>query len=84
MTEAEKRIWMFLREQKDTWLRQKLINNYIVDFYCSKYQLVVEVDGETHGTKEEMEYDKRRTDFLESLSLRVIRFTNIEVYESYE
>ena len=67
MTEAEKRIWIFLREQKDPWLRQKPISNYIVDFYCSKYQLVVEIDGETHGTKEEIEYDTRRTDFLESL-----------------
>lgn len=44
MTEAEKKLWLFLRSQEETWNRQKPIDNFIVDFYCSKYCLVIEVD----------------------------------------
>ncbi len=84
MPEAEKKLWLFLRWTDITWLRQKPIDNYIVDFYCSKYQLVIEIDGATHGTIEEKKYDAERTKILESYWFQVIRFMNIEVYESYD
>ena len=48
MTNAEKKLWIFLRNTNERWLRQKPLDNYIVDFYCSEYQLVIEIDGETH------------------------------------
>ncbi len=84
MPEAEKKLWLFLRWINKTWLRQKPIDNYIVDFYCSEYRLIIEIDGATHGTIEEKEYDKKRTEKLESYWLRVIRYMNTEIYESYE
>jgi very-short-patch-repair endonuclease len=50
-----------------------------VDFYCSKAKLVIEVDGDSHNTKDGIEYDEQRTAVLESFGLEVIRFTNDEV-----
>ncbi len=67
MTEAEKKIWLFLRSQKEVWNRQKPIEHFIVDFYCSKYNLVIEIDGATHSTDEEKLYDTYRTEILEKL-----------------
>lgn len=84
MTEAEKKLWLFLKQQPEVWNRQKPIEHFIVDFYCSKYNLVIEVDGVTHGTEEEKMYDAHRTEILETLGLTVVRFTNEEVYKSYE
>jgi very-short-patch-repair endonuclease len=83
-TEAEKKIWLFLKNRDETWNRQKPIEHFIVDFYCSKYNLIIEVDGATHSSKEEQDYDNYRTEILEKLWLKVIRFTNEEVYNSYE
>ncbi len=84
MTEAEKKLWLFLKQQQETWNRQKPIEHFIVDFYCSRYNIVIEVDGATHGTEEEKMYDAYRTEILETLWLTVVRFTNEEVYKSYE
>ena len=67
MTEAEKKLWLFLRSREEVWNRQKPIEHFIVDFYCSKYELVIEVDGATHSTEEEKKYDIYRTEILEKL-----------------
>jgi len=84
-TPAEKKFWYdFLRNFKYRVLRQRPIDNYIVDFYCSQLKLVVEIDGETHFTDEEMKYDEARTKTLEGYGLRVIRFTNQEVLNNFE
>lgn len=53
--------------------RQKIIGNYIVDFYCPALQLVVEIDGSSHNDK--IEYDKERDNFLESLNLKIIHYS---------
>lgn len=66
------------------FMRQKPINNYIVDFYCSKLQLVIEVDGETHLYDEAREKDERRQDKLESLGLQFLRFDDLEVKQNIE
>ena len=58
-------------------MRQKPIGTYIVDFYCSKLKLVIEIDGESHSGK--FDYDMRRQQFLESMGLTVLRFNDIEV-----
>ena len=58
-------------------MRQKPIGNYIVDFYCSKLKLVIEIDGESHDGK--FQYDAERQRFLESIGLSVLRFNDIDV-----
>lgn len=57
--------------------RQKPIENYIVDFYCNKLSLVIEIDGESHHGK--VSSDMRRQQFLESLGLTVLRFNDADV-----
>lgn len=65
--------------------RQKPIDHYIVDFYCAKEALVIELDWESHDTPEAQEYDLYRTEILEQVyNLKVIRFTNDEVFHSLE
>ncbi len=85
MTAAEKKIWYeFLRLQSVRVLRQRPIDNYIVDFYCASAKLVIEIDGNTHSTEQEKEYDEIRTKVLEGYGLKVIRFTNDEVLNDFE
>ena len=85
MTLAEKRLWLeYLRYFPLKVLRQKPIKNYIVDFYCPKLNLVIEVDGETHVQQNDLDYDKNRTEELEKLGLKVIRFWNYEIMEGLE
>ena len=57
--------------------RQKPIGNYIVDFYCSKLKLVIEIDGCSHDNK--IEYDRKRQYFLEKIGLAVLRFYDLDV-----
>lgn len=57
--------------------RQRIIDHYIVDFYVKKLGLVVEIDGESHNDKEE--YDKQRSQKLESFGLKIFRTTNFRV-----
>ena len=85
MTAAEKKLWYeYLRNHKYIFKRQKPIDNYIVDFYCSKLKLVIEIDGETHLSKKEKEDDKERTRILESYGLKVLRFWNDDVLNGIE
>jgi very-short-patch-repair endonuclease len=85
MTAAERKLWHeFLRGHHLRWLRQKPLGNYIVDFYCSEKQLVIEVDGDSHFTADAQEYDAQRTDFLNGYGLKVIRFTNNDVQQQFE
>ena len=85
MTKAEKELWYhYLRYNRLTFHRQKIIENYIVDFYCSKALLVIEIDGDSHFTNEAIEYDFNRTAILEAYGIKVIRFTNYEVINDFE
>jgi very-short-patch-repair endonuclease len=59
------------------FMRQKPIGAYVVDFYCSKFRLVIEIDGESHSGK--FDYDMERQQFLESVGLTVLRFNDTEV-----
>ncbi len=80
MTPAEKRLWYgCLRTFPYRVLRQRPIDNYIVDFYCPALRLVIEIDGESHFTEDGKEFDGRRTEVLTAYGLRVVRFTNREV-----
>lgn len=84
MTPAEKKLWYFLKTLPRRFRRQRPIGNYIVDFYCPEAKLVIEVDGESHFTEQGQAYDAKRTTYLESLGLRVVRFTNAEVTQNLE
>lgn len=80
MTEAEWKIWNLVLKWDKTWyrfLRQKLVWNYILDFYCSKLKLCIEIDDSSHDWK--WEYDETRTKYLNSLWIEVIRYTNNEI-----
>jgi very-short-patch-repair endonuclease len=82
MTDAEKHLWAKIRMKQlkgYQFYRQKPIGDYIVDFYCPRAKLVIEVDGSQHFSDEMTEYDRIRDEYLSSLGLRVLRFTNTDV-----
>ena len=77
MTPEEKMIWyQFLKRLPYTVNRQKLIGNYIVDFYIAEKRIVIEIDGVQHNTKENEEKDKERDAELNKLDIQVLRYTN--------
>lgn len=81
MTDAEKLLWSKLRGRQlknHQFYRQKIIGNYIVDFYCPKGSLVVELDGGQHYTEEGKANDKTRDDYLATIGIKVLRFSDIE------
>ncbi|BCL39227.1 endonuclease domain-containing protein [Nostoc sp. MS1] len=85
MTSAERKLWYgYLKNFKFRVLRQRPINHFIVDFYCSTLQLVIEIDGDSHFTDEAQDYDKERTHILEGYGLKVIRFTNSQVLNEFD
>ena len=80
LTKEERRLWYgYLRTYPVKFLRQKILGNYIVDFYCAKAKLIVELDGSQHYEEKGMEYDAERTAFLEQYGIRVLRIPNNEV-----
>lgn len=83
-TAEENKLWYeFLRTYPLRFNRQRIIGNYIVDFYCAKAKIVVELDGSQHYDPKKIKSDAERTKFLETLGLKVIRFTNLEVKENF-
>jgi len=79
-TRHENRLWYeFLKNYPVQFNRQKVILNYIVDFYCDAARLVVELDGIQHTTDEGREADAERTARLEALDIKVIRFSNAAI-----
>ena len=80
MTKQEKHLWHdFLKLQTHQFYRQRIIGDYIADFYCPATKLVIELDGSQHYENEALEYDAIRTVYMNSLGLKVLRFTNVEV-----
>ena len=78
---AETKLWTQLRDRKlDGWKfrRQQPIAPFIADFYCAELKLIVEIDGDSHGQREE--YDASRTRHLERDGCHVIRFVNDDVF----
>ncbi|WP_439132554.1 DUF559 domain-containing protein [Polaribacter sp.] len=80
-TEAEQMLWEQLRTKKldAKFRRQHIVDEFIVDFICIEKNLIIEVDGNNHNTKEQQEADNLRTKILNDLGYKVIRFTNEEV-----
>ena len=84
LTKEEAHLWyQFLCRYPVRFRRQYIIGNYIVDFYCHQAKLVIELDGSQHYSPEEMEYDKKRTTFLETQKLQVLRFSNLDVIKKF-
>ena len=81
-TDPEKYLWYELKGKQLKGIkfrRQYSIGNYIADFYSPKERLVIELDGAQHEEEEHKVYDARRTEYFNSLGIRVIRFKNEEV-----
>lgn len=89
MTETEVRLWNRIRRKQINnlqFFRQRPIGNFVVDFYCPKKKLVIEVDGGQHfWDGENIKRDLERDDYLKNkLNLKVLRFSNVEVYNNME
>ncbi len=84
MTEAEKLLWVELKSRKlgVRFLRQYSIDKFVVDFYCPEIKLAIEVDGITHNSPEEIEYDTYRQGEIENHKITFARFTNQQVYNN--
>ena len=84
MTPWERKLWYeFLRDYPLRFQRQKAIGNYIVDFYCAKAGLVIELDGGGHYTAEQTEKDNIRTKDLANMKLSVIRICNLDIDRNF-
>ena len=87
MTDAETMLWSRLRSRQirgKQFYRQKIIGEYIADFYCPKLQLVIEVDGGQHYTEEGKEKDRQRDKQMTEVGVRVLRFSDRDVLENIE
>jgi len=85
MTDAERLLWSKLRRKQLKSLqiyRQRIIGNYIVDFYCPKANLIIEIDGGQHYSVEGIREDKIRDDYMRNKGFKVLRFSDKEVFEN--
>ena len=84
MTKQERHLWYdFLKGYQVRFLRQKVIDDYIVDFYCSQAELVIELDGSQHYSESGILKDRIRTERLEKRNLTVLRIPNNEVDKNF-
>ena len=84
ITSWERKLWYeFLRDYPIRFQRQKAIGNYIVDFYCAKAKLVIELDGGGHYNIDQTKKDKVRTKELENMSLTVLRICNLDISRNF-
>ena len=85
MTDEEKHLWYdFLKKLPVTVNRQKVIGNYIADFYIAGAKTVVELDGAQHYEEDASEYDAERDSYMKGLGLSVLRFTNRDVNGNFD
>ena len=84
-TKQENRLWYeFLREFRPRFTRQRIVGAYILDFYCGKAKIAVELDGLQHYQPDAIEYDEIRTKYLNELGIKVIRIPNVEIDNNFE
>lgn len=87
MPKAEVILWAHLKNKQlhgYKFRRQYSVGPYIVDFYCPRLKLAIEIDGPTHFTKQAKRYDLQRQRYIESFGIRFLRVTNLDVYENIE
>ena len=84
MTKQERKLWYeYLKKSNYKWYKQRRIGNYIVDFYCDKLRLVLEIDGSQHYEEEQKEYDKARTKMLNACGISVLRIANNKIDDNF-
>lgn len=81
MTEPEKKLWDYLKLKPKGYKfrRQHPIAGYVLDFYCHKLRLSIEIDGAYHLKNEQREKDNERTEYLNQIGITEIRFSNEQV-----
>ena len=85
MTKQEKHLWYdFLQNYPIKIYKQRIIDNFIADFYCHQAKLVIEIDGAQHYTPDGKSYDQFRTDILNEYGLLVLRFTNEDINKRFK
>ena len=87
MTDAEQLIWSKIRRKQISdfqFYRQKNIGHYIVDFYCPKGKLIVEIDGGQHYQIDGMKKDQKRDSYLQQLGFSVLRFSDIDALKNID
>jgi very-short-patch-repair endonuclease len=85
MTKAEVLLWLRLKNKQVLgyrFLRQYSVDRYVLDFYCPKLRLAIEVDGESHFVEGAEEYDRERQQYIEALGIKFLRFLNTEIYQN--
>ena len=83
MTREEKQLWYhFLREYPVRFRRQVTCGNYILDFYCAKAKVAIELDGSQHFETYVMSYDRERTAYLNKIGVHVMRIPNNEIWRN--
>ena len=85
MTNEEKHLWYdFFKKLSVTVKRQKVIGNYIVDFYIATCKIAVELDGSQHYEDGKIEKDKIRDEYLKNLGIKVLRYSNKDINQNFE
>ena len=85
MTDEEKKLWYhFLVHLPVTVSKQKVLGHYIIDFYVASHKLAIEIDGHSHYTYAGHMRDEQRTKYLNSLGIKVIRYSNHDVSHHFE
>ena len=87
MTDAEKSLWSKIRGEQLNgrhFYRQKIIGDYIADFYCPRARLVIEIDGGQHYSAEGKEEDRLRDEYMARAGVTVLRFSEREVLKNLE
>ena len=83
-TASEKIVWTYLRRKQilnERYLRQFSVEYYVLDFYCPRLKLAIEIDGDSHFINQDaIDYDKERQAYIENLGIEFLRFRNEEVF----
>ena len=85
-TDAEQRLWQYLRGKQigTKFRRQYSVDAYVLDFYAPRAKIAIEIDGDSHFTREAMEFDQNRTTYLNRFGIEVLRFTNLDIFENVD
>ena len=81
-TYTEKIVWMYLRNRQIDgykFRRQYSVDQFVIDFYCPKLKLAIEIDGSIHNEPGQKEYDVKRQEHLETFGIKFLRLTNEEI-----
>lgn len=85
MTKEERHLWYdFLRDYPVKIKRQTVLGKYIVDFYCAKAKLVIELDGSQYYEDSGIDYDLIRSKYLEEYGLKIVRIQNPDVNNNFQ